>query len=259
MRLLVLSVLVLSATVDFGLGQTVVTTATPAPASAPTATAAAAETPKFRPALMSTGPNGLINKIDRQSIGEQNPNPQAVMFYCIVNKKGKVVSSATYRDLQGSEPLDREIRKNVDDASFVPALYDSKPVDAIYYGTATFSVIEGRPRLRIFQNQETEEVTAENDFVGPQPVYGGKSKFLGLHYPKKADRKTNGIVELNLQVDGEGNLKDISVAYEYPSDSGFGEAALADFKDAKFVPAFRNGEPVECSIRLPVYYKAPPR
>ena len=46
---------------------------------------------------------------------------------------------------------------------------------------------------------------------------------------------------------------------EYPADSGFGEAALADFEGAKFVPAFRNGEPVACSIRLPVYYQAPPR
>lgn len=208
---------------------------------------------------MSVGPTGLINKVDRLSLAEQNPNPEAVMFYCVVNKKGKIVSSAVYRESPGSEALERQIRKNVENSSFIPALYDSKPVDAIYYGTAIFSVAQGRPRLRIFSNQETPEVAAENDFIGPQPVYGGESKFLGLHYPKKADEKTNGIAELNLQVDQEGNLERISVVYEYPADGGFGEAALADFKDAKFVPAFRNGEPVACSIRLPVYYQAPPR
>ena len=181
------------------------------------------------------------------------------MFYCVVNKKGKVVSSAVYRESPGSEALERQIRKNVENSSFIPALYNSKPVDAIYYGTATFFVAEGRPRLRIFSNQETPEVAAENDFIGPQPVYGGESKFLGLHYPKKADGKTAGIAELNLQIDQEGNLKRISVAYEYPSESGFGEAALADFVNAKFVPAFRSGEPVECAIQLPIYYQAPPR
>lgn len=257
MPLLVFFILIFAGAVNSVLGQAVMT-ATPEPSLAPSPSPAG--TPiKFRPILMSTGPTGLINEVDRLSLAEQNPNPEAVMFYCVVNKKGKVVSSAVYREVPGSEPLLRQIRNHVENSSFMPALYNSKPVDAIYYGAAIFSVLQGRPRFRIFSNQETAELTAENDFIGPQPVYGGESKFLGLHYPKKADEKTNGIAELNLQVDQEGNLERISVVYEYPADGGFGEAALADFKDAKFVPAFRNGEPVACSIRLPVYYQAPPR
>jgi len=257
MRLLAFLILIFAGAVDLVLGQAVMTT-TPVPSVAPSPSPAGTPT-KFRPILMSTGPTGLINEVNRGSLAEQNPNPEAVMFYCVVNKKGKVVSSATYRELPGSEPLARQIRHDVENSSFMPALYNSKPVDAVYYGAATFSVLQGRPRFRIFSNQETAELTAENDFIGPQPVYGGESKFLGLHYPKKADGKTNGIAELNLQIDQEGNLKRISVEYEYPSGSGFGEAALADFMGAKFVPAFRNGEPVECTIRLPVYYQAPPR
>jgi TonB family protein len=257
MRLLSFLILIFAGAVDPVLGQAVMTE-TPVPTIAPSPSPAGTPT-KFRPILMSTEPTGLINKVDRLSVAEQNPNPEAVMFYCVVNKKGKVVSSAIYRELPGSEPLARQIRNNVESSSFIPALYNSKPVDAIYYGAAVFSVLQGRPRFRIFANQETAELTAENDFIGPQPVYGGDSKFLGLHYPKKADGKTNGIAELNLQIDQEGNLKRISVLYEYPTDRGFGEAALVDFKDAKFVPAFRNGEPVECTIRLPVYYQAPPR
>jgi hypothetical protein len=258
MRFSVLSILVFAAGVGLAFGQTVTSSATPEPATSPSPSPTGSPT-RFRPILMSVGPTGLINKVDRLGLAEQNPNPEAVMFYCVVNKKGKVVSSAVYRESPGSEALERQIRKNVENSSFIPALYNSNPVDAIYYGTATFFVAEGRPRLRIFSNQETPEVAAENDFIGPQPVYGGESKFLGLHYPKKADGKTAGIAELNLQIDQEGNLKRILVAYEYPSESGFGEAALADFMNAKFVPAFRSGEPVECAIQLPVYYQAPPR
>jgi TonB family protein len=255
MRLLGFSILAFAVTVDLALGQTITTSAAPEPTNAPSATPS--ETPmKYRPVLMSIGPSGLINKIDRLGLTERNPREQGVMFCAIVNKNGKVVSSATYRATTDSEALEHEVRKNLDSSTFVPAIHNSKTVDAIFYGTATFSTVEGRPRLRIFASNESSEVMAENDFIGPQPVYGGDSKFLGLHYPKKADGKTNGIVELNLQVDEDGNLKDISVAYEYPADQGFGEAALADFKDAKFVPAFRNGEPVASSIRLPIYYQA---
>jgi TonB family protein len=258
MRSLVLSILILGAAVDSGVAQMVVTTATPEPSAAPSA--APSETPiKFRPALMSNGDNGLINKIDRLRLTEENPREQGVMFYCVVNKNGKAISSATYRETNDSAALEREVRKDIENSAFIPAIYNSKTVDAVYYGTATFSATQGRPRLRIFQNNDTSEVDAESDFVSPQPVYGGGSKFLGLHYPKKADRKTNGIAELDLQIDDEGNIKDIKVAYENPAGQGFGEAALADFTDAKFVPAFRNGEPVECSIRLPVYYQAPIR
>jgi TonB family protein len=258
MRSLVLSILILGVVVHSGGGQTVVTTATPEPSAAPSAEPSG--TPIiFRPALMSSGEHGLINKIDRLKVAEENPREQGVMFYCVVNKNGKVISSATYRETNDSAALEREIRRNIETSLFIPAIYDSKTVDAIYYGTATFSAGEGQPRLRIFQNNDTSEVDAESDFVGPQPVYGGASKFLGLHYPKKADHKTNGIVDLDLQVDAEGNIKDIKLAYEYPTGQGFGEAALADFTDAKFVPAFRKGDPVECSIRLPVYYQAPGR
>jgi hypothetical protein len=258
MRALVLSILILAAAADSDRAQTVVTTATPEPSAAPSVAPRA--TPiRFRPILMSTGDNGLINKIDRLRLVDENPKEQGVMFYCVVNKNGKIISTATYRETDKSAALEREVRKNIENSAFIPAIYDSKTVDAIFYGTATFSATEGRPRLRIFANNDMSEVDTETDFIGPQPIYGSGSKFLGLHYPKKADHKTNGIAELDLEIDDQGNLKNIAVAYEYPADQGFGEAALADFADAKFIPAFRNGEAVECKTRLPVFYKAPTR
>src|SRR5262249_19246969 len=104
MRVLVLSILILGAVVDSGLAQTVVTTATPEASAAPSI--APSETPiRFRPILMSTGDTGLINKIDRLRLVDENPKEQGVMFYCVVNKYGKVISTATYRETDGSGAL----------------------------------------------------------------------------------------------------------------------------------------------------------
>jgi hypothetical protein len=47
----------------------------------------------------------------------------------------------------------------------------------------------------------------------------------------------------------------LQVLSEDPPLLGFGDAALSDFSGAKFIPAFRNGQPVESSVKIPVYYK----
>ncbi len=250
MRYFSLALLVLGLIVGPALGQ-VVTTSTPAPS-----TKSSEALPQYRPILMGEEANALINKIDRETVGERSPSDQEVMFYCIVNKNGKVVSSSTYRASPGSDALEHELRRRMDSSVFIPGVYDGKIVDAVYYGTATFRMVNGTPRLRIFSNQQFDEVAAESDFIGPQPYFGGDSKFLGFHYPKKANGKVNGLAELTLQVDDEGNVKEMKVTYEYPPDNGFADAAIADFTGAKFIPAFRDGKRVECTIQLPVFYRA---
>ena len=205
---------------------------------------------------MGSEPNSLVNQINRAAIADRSPTYQEIMFYCVINRNGKVISGATYRGSPGSEALEQEVKNHLESSTFIPAIHDSKPVDAIYYGTAVFTMVVGMPRLRIFSNQQYNELAAENDFIAPQPYFGGDSKFLGLHYPKKANGKVNGLAELALVVDQDGNVKEMNVVYEHPTDSGFGDAAKADFTETKFLPAFRNGQPVECAIRLPVFYQA---
>ena len=96
----------------------------------------------------------------------------------------------------------------------------------------------------------------ESDFVGPQPFVGRDSKFEGLHYPDDVTQvPISGLVELAMKVDADGNLKDLRVVSEYPPLAGFRRAAAEDFRVARFIPAFRDGKPVECSITLPVYYE----
>jgi hypothetical protein len=51
-------------------------------------------------------------------------------------------------------------------------------------------------------------------------------------------------------------LQDLNVVSENPPLLGFADAALADFRNAKFIPAFRDGKPAACDVTLPVFYKA---
>ena len=226
-----------------------------------TPSATAAELPTFRPVLIGQGPNALINRIDERDLVRKGQKDALVMFLCAVRKDGGVEWSATYRGTPDSDFLKQELQKRISPASnprFIPAVHDHQPVDAIYYGTVAFRIVNGKPRLRIFSNQEADELEKEHDFIGPQPFFGNGSGFTGFHYPPMEETRVqvDGMAELKMKVDATGNLQEINVVSENPPLLGFGGAALKDFRDAKFIPAFRAGKPVECEVTLPVFYKA---
>lgn len=219
--------------------------------------AQSAKGPVYRPALIGRAPDALINRINTQELIKQGQKNAAVMFTCTVRKTGDVVWSATYRGTPDSKLLEQEVLKQLNGAKFIPAIYNRIPVDVIYYGTVTFAVVDGKPRLRIFSNQETEELKKESDFVGPQPFFGNESKFSGWHYPpnNEAPIEVNAAVELALEVTDKGFVNQISVKEENPPFMGFGNAAAYDIGRARFIPAFRDGKPVACKVTLPVYFK----
>jgi TonB family protein len=166
------------------------------------------------------------------------------------------VRSGAYRGTKGSELLEKELLQRLVNAKFIPAIHNHQPVLAVFYGTVTFAVVNGKPRLRIFANQQLEELKKESDFIDPQPYVGKDSRFTGLHYPEVPTSVVlTGVVELSLDVDAAGNLKNIQVLTEEPPYLSFGQAALSDFAGAKFIPAFRNGKPVDSKVTIPVYYK----
>ena len=220
-----------------------------------------ANLPMYRPVLLGTGPDALINRIDAAGLVKQGQKDAAIMFSCSVKKDGAVLSVSTYRGTPDSKLLEQEILKKLSAAAnpkFIPAIYNRMLVDAIYYGTVAFAIVNDKPRLRIFSNQEREELRKESDFIGPQPFWGGDSKFSGFHYPSRATAPVvvDGSAELELKVDATGNLQGMEVLSEQPPFLGFGEAAFTDFSRAKFIPAFRDGKPVACDVKIPVYYKA---
>jgi TonB family protein len=212
--------------------------------------------PEFRPALIGTAPNALINTIDTAELIKKGEKEAAVMFSCLVAPTGQIVRSGAYRGTPGSELLEQELLKRLATAKFIPAIHNHQPVIAVFYGTVKFAVVNGKPRLRIFANQQLAELDKETDFIDPQPFVGQDSKFTGVHYPETGSTvAVTGVVELALKVDTKGNLKDLQLLSEEPPLLGFGDAALSDFTGAKFIPAFRNGQPVECDVKIPVYYK----
>jgi TonB family protein len=216
--------------------------------------------PMYRPILLGSGPDSLINRIDTAGLLKEGQKDAALMFSCSVKRDGTVVTVSTYRGTPDSKLLQQEILKKLSAAvnpKFLPAIYNHIPVDAIYYGTVTFAIVNGKPRLRIFSNQEKAELAKESDFIGPQPFWGGESKFDGFHYPsgENAPVEIDGAAELQLKVDATGNLEDLKVLSEEPPFLGFGEAAFYDLAKAKFIPAFRDGKPVACDVTIPVYYK----
>lgn len=249
MRVFALSAVILLAIANPGLSQVDV------PSSQ------SANLPMYRPVLLGTGPEALINRIDSAGLIKQGQKDAAVMFSCSVKKNGTVLSVSTYRGTPDSKLLEQEVLKKLSAAAnpkFVPAIYNHIPVDAIYYGTVTFAIVNDKPRLRIFSNQERAELIKESDFIGPQPFWGGDSKFNGFHYPTgdSAPVQVDGSAELALKVDTTGNLQDLKLLSEQPPFLGFGDAAFEDMSKAKFIPAFRDGKPVACDVKIPVYYKA---
>jgi hypothetical protein len=211
--------------------------------------------PRFRPALPGTGAKALVNQIDTQDLLKKGQKNGAVMFCCYITKTGGISWSNTYRPMPNSNLLKLEVEKRLKTVQFFPAIYEHQPVDAIYYGTVVFGVVEGKSRLRIFANQEAGELQAEADFVGPQPIIGGGSPFKGLHYPEAMPVLFSGLGYLALKIDATGNLQELQVAGEEPGLTGFGQCAASDFNKAKFIPAFRAGDPVETTVLLPVYYE----
>jgi Gram-negative bacterial TonB protein C-terminal len=229
----------------------------PARSASPQTSATPAVTlPQYRPALLGTGPLSVINRIDTQELIRKGQKDATLMFCCSVRRTGEIANTWIYRQSPDSTALEQEAFRCLDTAVFVPAIYNHQPVHVLFYGTVSFKVVNGKPRLRIFANQEAEELKTESDFVGPQPFVGRDSKFEGLHYPNDIVRAPiSGLVELAMKIDADGSLKALRLVSEYPPLAGFGRAAAEDFRVARFIPAFCDGKPVECSITLPVYYE----
>jgi len=248
MRLGIFCIIGLLLGVDLASSQTP-KTASPSPSPRPTL-------PELRPALIGTGPDSLINRIDTADLIKKGQKDAAVMFSCLVAPTGNIVRSGAYRGTRGSELLEQELLKRLANERFIPAIHNHQPVIAIFYGTVRFAVVNGKPRLRIFANQQLDQLDKESDFIDPQPYVGQDSKFTGLHYPDTGSNvAVTGVVELALNVDARGNLQSMQVLSEEPPLLGFGDAAISDFTGAKFIPAFRNGQPVESTVKIPVYYK----
>jgi Gram-negative bacterial TonB protein C-terminal len=229
----------------------------PLPIGSATPASAFVGLPQFRPVLLGLGPNSLINRMDGAGLIRDGQYDASLYFRCAVGPTGDILNVAVYHASPDSNLLERELIRCLDQSVFVPAVYEHQPVAAFFFGTVDFKVVNRRPRLRIFANQEPAELQKESDFIGPQLFIGPGSQFHGLHYPPdSATASLTGLVEVGLKIDATGKVKELKVVSEYPPLLHFREAAEADFRGVTtFIPAFRDGKPVECDVTLPIYYE----
>lgn len=73
-------------------------------------------------------------------------------------------------------------------------------------------------------------------------------------YPAEADReRLSGTLRLQLKLEADGRVSDIEVVSANPPDV-FNESAIKAFRDARFVPAQKNGRPVRARLVINVVY-----
>ncbi len=212
--------------------------------------------PEYRPALIGRGPGALINQLDEQALGKTGMTNAAVLFTCTVRKTGDIVAVAKFRATADAQPLEDELRDKLGKVRFVPAVYKHTPVDVVFFGTVSFRMADGKPHLRIFCNQNDDELRAESDFIAPQIVIGADSAFTGWHYPppKTAPVEVEGAVALHLEVDENGLLTKSSILGEDPPYLGFAAQVATDLQGVRFVPGFRDGKPVASKSDTTVYF-----
>jgi hypothetical protein len=214
---------------------------------------------QFRPALLGHHKQSLINTIDTQMLMKRGQGDGFVMFGCYVSQNGYGGWSRTYRCSPNTELLQKEVLGRIDQAIFEPAVYKGTSVGVYLMGAVVFAIRDGKPHLRIYLNQEEDDLKKANDFVAPQFAYAlGNSKFKGIYYPPQAPG-SRGLASLKLNVNEMGQVQAASVAYEHPAGMGFGAEAVGPIRDAAFIPGFRNGKPVACQFNWTIIFTGPGR
>lgn len=200
--------------------------------------------PQRRPALIGSGPGSLVNLIDTEALFRQGQRDAWVMFEVGVAADGVVFGSDFYTSSPDSRLLKNEVRRRLRHTKFIPAVHNHKRTPAWFAGTVVFVVAEGRPRLRVYANQELDEIARGSDFVAPQLIYV-QNRFV-TDFPKlptKASRDyAAGVVKVRHSVDANGKTTNVQVISE-PQGYEVGDYLKKVLPLVDFLPGYRNGRP----------------
>lgn len=210
--------------------------------------------PEFRPALLGHGPRSLVNLINIESLLKRGQGDATVMFSCYVSPLGDGHSMQVYRASANSELLQKEVLGRCQQTDFEPAVYHHNRLWVMLSGTIVFFVTNGKPHLRVFLNQEEQDLKHGNDFIAPQLAFaGGNSEFRNVYWPAGAPGHDGGAA-VTMDITDEGKVVSVKVAWEYPPGLGFGSALATPIRDAWFIPGFRNGKRVACRFTFPLIF-----
>lgn len=212
----------------------------------------AQDLPEFRPALLGQGRRSLINMIDTESLMKRGQRDATIMFNCAVTSLGSGGLMEVYRCSPNSELLQKEAMGRCWQSEFEPAVYHHQRTPVWISGTITFFITKGKPHLRIFLNQEEQDLKSGKDFIAPQFAFAsGNPKFQGFNYPPGAPGH-EAVVAVSMDCNINGKVSNVKVAHEYPPGLGFAAEVAGPMRDAVFVPGFRNGKPVACRFTMTV-------
>jgi len=215
--------------------------------------------PEFRPALLGTYRRSLINTINTESLMKRGQGDAVLMFTAGVSPLGFGYVWETYRGTPNSQLLAREVMDRTSQAQFEPAVYKHLHVGVTLTGTVSFSIVGGKPHLRIFLNQEESDLKQGKDFIAPQLAFpAGNPKYEGIYYPGHV-MTGPGVVAVTLDIDVNGKVQNAILAYEHPAGKGFGAEALDGLRKAVFIPGFRNGKAVPCRFTFPLIFSGTSR
>jgi Gram-negative bacterial TonB protein C-terminal len=207
--------------------------------------------PQIRPALIGSGPGSLVNSIDTQALFQKGQRDAWVMFECAVAGDGIAFGSDFFTASPNSDLLKNEVRRRLRQTRFIPAVYNHKRTYAWFAGTVVFIVANGKPHLRIYANQDLDEIKRGTDFVAPQLIDVPNHYLSNLpHFPSKATHdEAAGVVKLRHSVDAHGKTTDLQVISEPPGYQ-LGDYLKKVLPLLDYSPGYRNGKPTATTYTL---------
>ena len=215
--------------------------------------------PEMRPALVGNGPRSIINMFNPQNVIKRGETHGALYFGCRIAPNGLPERCNIWGNTDATKALRDELRIKLSQSRFIPAVYDHRNVYCWFQGTLEFSTTDGKPHVRIFANQQLSDLQKEADFITPQmiSVPGHIYDFTKVKDPfgawATADKPV--VADMSLSVDASGKVKDIHLQTVTPSDQRkYADAAVEILKQRTFLPAYRNGKPVDSTTQFRYYF-----
>jgi hypothetical protein len=204
----------------------------------------AEELPAIRPAMLGSGPGSLVNRIDANKLFAQGQRDAWVKFECAILADGIALGSDFFTASPEARLLKNEVRSQLRQSRFVPAVYNHKRTSAWFAGTVLFVVKDGRPHLRVYANQDLDIIKSGADFVAPQMIDVPNHYYL--NFPKAPTGTVRddsaGVVRVRHSVDANGKTTSVEVISE-PVGSQAGEYLKKALPMVDFTPGYRNGKP----------------
>jgi hypothetical protein len=215
--------------------------------------------PDMRPALVGNGKTSLINLFNPQNVLKRGETHGALFFGCTVAPNGLVEQFRIWGHTEATKALRDELRLKLIDCRFVPAVYNHRNVYCWFQGTLAFSSTDGKPHVRIFANQQSRELESESDFISPQiiSVPGHIYDFTKVKNPFGgwATSDEPVVADMSLSVDATGKVKDIHLEkVTPPAQQKYAAAAVEILKQRTFLPAYRNGKPVDSTTLFRYFF-----